>query len=747
MQGITNIKLEFNRDQLTFTSFEMLYRYNFTNQDLLDSWDGKKITGFKVSWQVKEDKKESEKLYRFKRLSFAIFTPPPIRLEVGPLYQDTNLVNTVELAKLARENQMTRTELINEIIQKKTEMIKLADGTFEHDDVCSGGQVKPKYFDFVGVDLGLISNRMYKETTDEDIELGFEAYAAQVFCPSEETQQMFLFVDNLIKTQSPRTLIKATVNTIESEKVKENANRKRIGQFYESLDEIFKFKFGKLLLAITSTSGLKRMREKEVPYFSSYEKKLDKCLEKDKCNKIERIVDDLDKLEAETISVHPPHLVDPKTNLSNPAALIPFCAFTGNMTVLGNHIKGLSFPACQSFQPSIQGGRLCYTLDVNEVIEKQIEEENEKRKKKEERRRKKGKEIKKKGESDEDDEETAIITRSGKGQGILLVIDPGEVGQEDTEKIVDENHDLLRTEAEESEDAATVFVETLAGFSSSRAGILSMTGLKKMTGTEKFLKLKEDDRECGLEPMEDCRAQGFLEAVQEECSCVPWALKSALQNKGSYDIWTSGYCSPSASSCWEKLASERFGCRVPCSGLYADIQHTQESPLDHNIDQKIKLLATQVNSNSWETFPSFKALMSSPGVAQEKDKEKFLKLVEEYQAYKDNFAANIEFDPKLANLSAKKDYRPLQVVQIHFDSATYEEILQDAKMPLEVQLCFIGGILAILLSLYMLNGLETVYYAVKFVLAIKQAGKDVESGKNNGLVSVTNTQFRSLNNY
>ena len=45
------------------------------------------------------------------------------------------------------------------------------------------------------------------------------------------------------------------------------------------------------------------------------------------------------------LSTVPPHLVDGRGN-SFRSALIPFCAFDGNMTTLGQPIDGLDFPAC-----------------------------------------------------------------------------------------------------------------------------------------------------------------------------------------------------------------------------------------------------------------------------------------------------------------------------------------------------------------------------------------------------------------
>ena len=70
--------------------------------------------------------------------------------------------------------------------------------------------------------------------------------------------------------------------------------------------------------------------------------------------------------EVALLSTVPPHLVDGKGN-SFRSALIPFCAFDGNMSTLGQDIDGLDFPACNKFKPDIVDGRLCYTLELEKA--------------------------------------------------------------------------------------------------------------------------------------------------------------------------------------------------------------------------------------------------------------------------------------------------------------------------------------------------------------------------------------------
>ena len=66
---------------------------------------------------------------------------------------------------------------------------------------------------------------------------------------------------------------------------------------------------------------------------------------------------------------HPVHIVDQEGELS-PTALIPFCEFNGNMSVMGVKIDQFDVPVCNSFRPKMIRDQLCYTVDPNEYKHK-----------------------------------------------------------------------------------------------------------------------------------------------------------------------------------------------------------------------------------------------------------------------------------------------------------------------------------------------------------------------------------------
>ena len=163
-------------------------------------------------------------------------------------------------------------------------------------------------------------------------------------------------------------------------------------------------------------------------------------------------------------ATYPPHLSGP-VNETMPSALIPFCSYQSE--TLGKTIPGFDILACDSFQPVVQNGRLCYSL-----------------KNKFERKAKRGKK-----------------------HGLLLMIDPGKIEEKQN---VDEEHFSFE-----------LYLHTLSGFSGFKAGSYSLTSLKQMIGTAGFMNLPEEQKRCHVEVREDCQRVKLFDEFQKQCKCIP----------------------------------------------------------------------------------------------------------------------------------------------------------------------------------------------------------------------------------
>ena len=72
---------------------------------------------------------------------------------------------------------------------------------------------------------------------------------------------------------------------------------------------------------------------------------------------------------SQKVTNHPVHIRGEDGEIS-PTALVPFCEFSGNMSVMGVKINQFNVPVCNSFRPKIIRDQLCYTVDPNEYKHK-----------------------------------------------------------------------------------------------------------------------------------------------------------------------------------------------------------------------------------------------------------------------------------------------------------------------------------------------------------------------------------------
>ena len=75
-----------------------------------------------------------------------------------------------------------------------------------------------------------------------------------------------------------------------------------------------------------------------------------------------------------------------------------------------------------------------------------------------------------------------------------------------------------------------MLIHTLAQYSTFGSGSYELSSLKRMTGTESFKELPDNQKKCTVHNREGCQTQKYLGAVQKKCKCIPWALQ-AEQNK------------------------------------------------------------------------------------------------------------------------------------------------------------------------------------------------------------------------
>ena len=194
-------------------------------------------------------------------------------------------------------------------------------------------------------------------------------------------------------------------------------------------------------------------------------------------------------------SLHPPHLIDSSGSLT-PSALIPFCSYQTDMSLLVQTSTDLPFPICSQFRPTALEGQLCYSLNVSAL--------------------------------------NPPKSKVGFNNGLFLILDEGTLRSSAfaQPRQLRKPSNILSLQLKDSDAhkrSVRIYLNTLASFTDYRNGSYSMNVLKKMTGTRKFMDLPDKEKYCSVEPFEQCQIHQYFNKVQSSCGCVPWAL-SNLQN-------------------------------------------------------------------------------------------------------------------------------------------------------------------------------------------------------------------------
>ena len=142
---------------------------------------------------------------------------------------------------------------------------------------------------------------------------------------------------------------------------------------------------------------------------------------------------------------------------------------------LGQASTELNLTVCDKFEPIVMDGQTCNSLDLSRFGGKP--------------------------------------TREGKTKGLFLLLDPEPFSLNAIKK-----SGAPTTEKETFQ----VFIHTLAQYSASGPGTYKLGSLKRMSGTESFEQLADDQKGCRVHNREICQAQKFLGRVKRECNCLPW---------------------------------------------------------------------------------------------------------------------------------------------------------------------------------------------------------------------------------
>ena len=252
----TILTLEYTKDEIG-SLFTVRQEYHAYSLELVDSWEDRRMMGFSLSWFLQDS--DGSRLTEVKP-DTRDWRPKP----AVPSYKQPDTDKMMRLASMARANNMTTDQTVLEIVKEKSKIID--NRTLDFLNMCSEGQIihdkSSVVFESITLDLIEVTTTII----DENIKTGIKLFAVVVCC--SEPLALSQFLNSLLSRESPRTIIQATVNRIESENIIEPQNMERMKQFFLALDKIFHFQIDKILLAISSQSEIAAMTAKDWPYFT-----------------------------------------------------------------------------------------------------------------------------------------------------------------------------------------------------------------------------------------------------------------------------------------------------------------------------------------------------------------------------------------------------------------------------------------------------------------------------------------------
>ena len=433
----------------------------------------------------------------------------------------------------------------------RNKLIEIAqDKKDQSSTLCSGEQINPCplatfswWLRKLSEELGLPYGSPRTLPTENDIIFGLELYSHLVYC-SKEAHGAVRFVEQLLENDNPATLLLATANTIQGDTTKDPAVWRGFRDFYPVLERELGLQYGRILLAIVSPLELQAILRRDWPYLDSYSEEAAACLLGD-CGGVEKAIGELGASHA--ASLFSPHLLD-QENTSQPFALIPFCAYQGNMSTFGHNLSNINFAACSSFKPNIIDGKTCFTLKTY-----------------------------------------GTNTKSGEMGGTLIMLDPVPVTPDlgflwflKEEEAQKNQLTWMKHVNALSSSKAGVYLSTLERFRERKSGTFALSALKKITGTHRFLTLDDAVKNCSLLNQDVCQRESFLEQMEAVCGCLPWSLSPALTEQEQAppnSTKAATYCTPAAFTCNTNVSKLDFGCKKSCTGLYADVQVTEVKDL------------------------------------------------------------------------------------------------------------------------------------------------------------------------
>ena len=211
---------------------------------------------------------------------------------------DSNLERMVKLAAKASAENMTHQEIIRKAIQVKYKMAMNKYQRIRYSE-CTKGQIQGENWaekdrPFETIKLGMKSVEYNGNITLKDAQIGFQIHSIIVYC-DKDTLRLGQFLYNLVSEEGLETIVKVVVTEIQHGRTWKEYDRDLLFAFYQVLDGMLNLHLGKVTIAMSSDTELRRMLFEKLPYVTSYAEEIYQCIDHANCKDLQLLVDSLGK--------------------------------------------------------------------------------------------------------------------------------------------------------------------------------------------------------------------------------------------------------------------------------------------------------------------------------------------------------------------------------------------------------------------------------------------------------------------
>ena len=134
--------------------------------------------------------------------------------------------------------------------------------------------------------------------TEDDIRVGHKLFHVIIYCPTANEIRLYRFVDQLLATESQRTVIQTLSHLV---RLKPRADEKSLlpllKKFYKVMASTLNLQHGNVLLATLTNAQLGDMINNEWPFFGNNSGAVGKCLSENRCDALQDSLRELGEYE------------------------------------------------------------------------------------------------------------------------------------------------------------------------------------------------------------------------------------------------------------------------------------------------------------------------------------------------------------------------------------------------------------------------------------------------------------------